>query len=173
DRPHRGALGPPAGAVPARIGLRRPRSRSLRDLRPRDPRPRAARGNRPPRSCRSTRGSLDAPRLRPDQPSRAGPRRGTPGRDVAHPTWRASAIGVYRLWRDAGFAVGAVLAGAIADRLGLPAAIWAVAALTAVSGFVVLARMYESHPRPVSARAEILPIKTDPEARVRGVTDDE
>ena len=93
--------------------------------------------------------------------------------DVAHPTWRASAIGVYRLWRDAGFAVGAVLAGAIADRLGLPAAIWAVAALTAVSGFVVLARMYESHPRPVSARAEIRPIKTDPEARVRGVTDDD
>ena len=38
--------------------------------------------------------------------------------DVAHPAWRASAVGVYRLWRDAGFAVGALLAGVIADRVG-------------------------------------------------------
>jgi predicted MFS family arabinose efflux permease len=66
--------------------------------------------------------------------------------DVAHPSWRASAVGVYRFWRDAGFAVGAVLAGLIADRLGIPAAIWVIAALTAGSGFVVLIRMYESHP---------------------------
>jgi MFS family permease len=51
--------------------------------------------------------------------------------DVAHPTWRASSIGVYRLWRDGGFAIGALFAGAIADWLGLAAAIWAVAALTA------------------------------------------
>lgn len=66
--------------------------------------------------------------------------------DVAHPAWRASAVGVYRLWRDAGFAVGALLAGAIADRFGMPAAIWAVAAMTAASGLVVLVRMYETHP---------------------------
>jgi MFS family permease len=66
--------------------------------------------------------------------------------DVAHPVWRASAVGVYRLWRDLGFAIGAVLAGVIADRLGIPAAIWVVAALTAASGIVVLLRMYESHP---------------------------
>jgi MFS family permease len=65
--------------------------------------------------------------------------------DVAHPSWRASAIGVYRLWRDAGFAVGALLAGAIADRLGMPAAIWIVAALTAASGLLVLIRMHETH----------------------------
>ena len=39
--------------------------------------------------------------------------------DVAHPTWRASAVGTYRLWRDSGFAVGALVAGIIADRLGL------------------------------------------------------
>jgi MFS family permease len=38
--------------------------------------------------------------------------------DVAHPSWRASAVGVYRLWRDAGFAVGALLAGLIADLAG-------------------------------------------------------
>ena len=67
--------------------------------------------------------------------------------DVAHPSWRASAVGVYRLWRDAGFAVGALLAGVVADLLGLGAAIWTVAAITAVSGAVVALRMYETHPR--------------------------
>jgi MFS family permease len=67
--------------------------------------------------------------------------------DVAHPAWRASAVGVYRLWRDAGFAVGALLAGLIADRFGMAAAIWAVAALTGASGLIVLVRMYETHPR--------------------------
>jgi len=66
--------------------------------------------------------------------------------DVAHPAWRASAVGVYRLWRDAGFAVGALLAGVVADALGLAAAIWVVAGLTAASGGVVAARMYETHP---------------------------
>jgi MFS family permease len=72
--------------------------------------------------------------------------------DVALPTWRAGAIGVYRFWRDAGFAVGAVAAGVLADRLGMQGAIWIVAALTAVSGVVVLVRMYETHPRsPVRA----------------------
>src|SRR2546426_9373147 len=64
--------------------------------------------------------------------------------DVAHPTWRLRS-GVYRLWRDAGFAVGALLAGVIADLLGLAAAIWVVAALTAASGWVVALRMYETH----------------------------
>jgi MFS family permease len=67
--------------------------------------------------------------------------------DVARTGWRASAVGVYRLWRDLGFAVGALSAGIIADRFGMPAAIWVVAALTAASGIVVLIRMYESHPR--------------------------
>jgi len=64
--------------------------------------------------------------------------------DVAHPSWRARSVGVYRLWRDGGFAVGALLAGLIADSFGLVAAIWAVAALTAVSGLVVAVRMYET-----------------------------
>jgi MFS family permease len=66
--------------------------------------------------------------------------------DVAHPTWRASAVGVYRLWRDAGFAVGALLAGLIADLAGLEAAVWAIAVLTAASGLIVAVRMYETHP---------------------------
>jgi MFS family permease len=64
--------------------------------------------------------------------------------DVAHPAWRARAVGVYRLWRDSGFAVGALLAGITADLLGLRGAIWIVAALTAASGLLVAARMYET-----------------------------
>ena len=67
--------------------------------------------------------------------------------DVAHPSWRARSVGIYRLWRDGGFAVGAILAGVVADLLGLSAAIYTVAALTAVSGIVVMVRMYETHPR--------------------------
>ena len=69
--------------------------------------------------------------------------------DVAHPAWRARSIGIYRLWRDGGFAVGALLAGAVADLLGVRAAVWTVAALTAASGMVVAARMYETHHRPL------------------------
>jgi MFS family permease len=65
--------------------------------------------------------------------------------DVAHPTWRARSIGIYRLWRDGGFAVGAILAGVLADAFGIATAIWAVAALTAASGIVVAVRMYETH----------------------------
>jgi MFS family permease len=65
--------------------------------------------------------------------------------DVAHPTWRARSVGVYRLWRDAGFAVGALVAGVVADALGIRAAIWFVAGLTALSGLVVALRMYETH----------------------------
>ncbi len=67
--------------------------------------------------------------------------------DVAHPRWRARSIGVYRLWRDSGFAIGAITAGLLADILSIEAAIWAVAALTAASGLVVIVRMYETHPR--------------------------
>jgi MFS family permease len=64
--------------------------------------------------------------------------------DVAHPAWRARSVGIYRLWRDGGFAVGAVLSGVVADLWGVRAAIWTVAALTAVSGLVVAFRMYET-----------------------------
>ena len=61
--------------------------------------------------------------------------------DVAHPSWRARSVGIYRLWRDGGFAVGALLAGVIADLWGIRPAIWVVAALTAASGVVVFVRM--------------------------------
>ncbi len=64
--------------------------------------------------------------------------------DVAHPSWRASSVGVYRLWRDLGYAIGALLAGVMADALGLPSAMWAVAALTFASGVVVAVPMQET-----------------------------
>ena len=64
--------------------------------------------------------------------------------DVAHPTWRASSVGVYRLWRDSGYAVGALLSGILADALGLNWAIGAIAGLTALSGLVVAIMMYET-----------------------------
>jgi MFS family permease len=63
--------------------------------------------------------------------------------DRADPRWRASAVGVYRFWRDMGYAVGAVLAGILADRLGIGAAITAVGFLTFASGVVVAIRMIE------------------------------
>jgi MFS family permease len=66
--------------------------------------------------------------------------------DVAHPTWRASAVGVYRLWRDGGYAVGALLAGLLADALGLSWAIGAVGGLTLLSGIIVALVMYETLP---------------------------
>jgi MFS family permease len=68
--------------------------------------------------------------------------------DVAHPSWRASAVGVYRLWRDLGYAVGALLAGFTADLLGLGAALWTVAALTFASGVLSAMRMTETTPVP-------------------------
>jgi MFS family permease len=61
--------------------------------------------------------------------------------DAAHPNWRATAVGVYRLWRDGGYAIGAGLSGALADRYGNAVTIWVVAALTFISGIVVLACM--------------------------------
>lgn len=66
--------------------------------------------------------------------------------DVTDPSWRGSALGVYRLWRDLGFAIGAVIAGVLADAFGMSFAIGAVAALTGVSGLVVVARMRETRP---------------------------
>ncbi len=77
---------------------------------------------------------------------------------VAHPSWRASAVGVYRLWRDAGYAVGALLAGVLADLFGPSSAVWAIAAVTAASGLVVAVRMYERHRPPISPTLASRPI---------------
>ena len=64
--------------------------------------------------------------------------------DVALPSWRASAVGVYRLWRDLGYAVGALLAGATADAIGLSGAMWIVAGITLMSGVMAALRMDET-----------------------------
>ena len=75
--------------------------------------------------------------------------------DVAHPEWRASAVGVYRLWRDGGYAVGALLSGVLADTLGIPIAILSIAILTLISGVVVAVVMYETLP----SRRMTIPIR--------------
>ncbi len=67
--------------------------------------------------------------------------------DVAHPEWRASAVGVYRLWRDLGYTAGALLSGAVADWLGVPSAIAVVGVITLASGCVVAVMMYETLPK--------------------------
>jgi MFS family permease len=64
--------------------------------------------------------------------------------DVAHPGWRGSAVGIYRLWRDSGYAVGALLAGAVADLFGMAWSIGIVAVLTFASGLLVAMRMPET-----------------------------
>mgnify|MGYP000686904562 CR=1 FL=1 len=67
--------------------------------------------------------------------------------DVAHPSWRASAVGVYRLWRDLGYAAGAIIAGVVADLFGLGNAALVIAGLTFLSGTVVAGRMTETRKR--------------------------
>lgn len=64
--------------------------------------------------------------------------------DVAHPSWRASAVGIYRLWRDLGYAVGALLSGVTADLFGMHAAVWLIAAMTFASGGIVAVRLRET-----------------------------
>lgn len=64
--------------------------------------------------------------------------------DVAHPSWRGTAVGIYRLWRDSGYVAGALAAGVLADLFGMSAAIAAIAALTLGSGLMVAWRMPET-----------------------------
>jgi MFS family permease len=68
--------------------------------------------------------------------------------DAAHPRWLASALGIYRLWRDAGLVAGAVVGGLLADAFDLTASIAVVASLTAASGVAVAVRMHETWTRP-------------------------
>ncbi len=64
--------------------------------------------------------------------------------DVAAPAWRASSVGAYRLWRDLGYALGALLAGVTADVVGLAGAMWVIAAITGASGLIVSLRLRET-----------------------------
>jgi MFS family permease len=63
--------------------------------------------------------------------------------DLAHPSWRGVAVGVYRLWRDLGYVAGALLAGFLADMFGIPFAINVVGVITMASGIVVAIRLRE------------------------------
>jgi MFS family permease len=66
--------------------------------------------------------------------------------DAAHPLWRSTGLGVYRLWRDLGYAVGAVVVGLAVDLLFVEAAFYATALAMFASGGYVLLRMEETHP---------------------------
>ncbi|MHB8619355.1 MAG: MFS transporter [Chloroflexota bacterium] len=66
--------------------------------------------------------------------------------DVAHPAWRGGALGIYRLWRDGGYAIGPLIFGGIALAGGITAALWAGAALMGLAGLVVLAVFHETEP---------------------------
>ncbi len=66
--------------------------------------------------------------------------------DVAHPRWRGASLGVYRLWRDSGYAIGGLAIGLVADAFGLLAGFWFCAALMTLSGLVVALFMYETQP---------------------------
>ncbi len=77
--------------------------------------------------------------------------------DVAHPAWRASALGVYRLWRDSGYAFGALIGGVFADVFGIQIAVAAIALLTALSGGVTLLLLPETVTRKVPHRRKRTP----------------
>jgi MFS family permease len=68
--------------------------------------------------------------------------------DVARPSWRGSAVGLYRFWRDSGYAVGALLAGVLADAFGMAIAIATVGMVTIGSGILAAVRMPETHAVP-------------------------
>lgn len=70
--------------------------------------------------------------------------------DIAHPSWRGGAVGVYRFWRDLGYVVGALLAGLLVDGLGMSAAINTIGLLTVASGIVVAIRLTEPQKRSSS-----------------------
>jgi MFS family permease len=73
--------------------------------------------------------------------------------DATHPAWRATALGIYRFWRDSGYAIGALIGGITATLASLDTAIGVAAALTAVSGILAWAFMKETHRRPQAERA--------------------
>jgi MFS family permease len=77
--------------------------------------------------------------------------------DVAHPAWRATSVGVYRFWRDLGYAVGALMAGVVAALFGLVWAVHVAGILTALSGLLAWAQMNETLPgvRPAADSAPL------------------
>ena len=66
--------------------------------------------------------------------------------DIAHPHWRATSLGVYRFWRDSGYAFGALAIGVVADTFGLLAGFWFAAGIMTLSSLLVTVLMYETLP---------------------------
>lgn len=66
--------------------------------------------------------------------------------DTAHPSWRGGALGVYRLWRDGGYAVGPLVFALIDAIGGLTTTFWAAATLLGVSALILLLLLDEAHP---------------------------
>ncbi len=143
----------PRRPLPGDLGPRATRHRPpLRPVRPQTASSSPACSPRPPPWPGSPPPTRSAPGPPPRSSSGPAPPWSTPTLlaavgDVAHPAWRARAVGVYRLWRDGGFAAGALLAGILADASGIRTATAAIAALTAASGLLAWARMYETHRR--------------------------
>ncbi len=75
--------------------------------------------------------------------------------DAVHPGERATALGVYRFWRDAGAIGGALAAGVLADAFGFNAAIQSVAILTAASGVVAAVALRAPAPEPLPAEVPL------------------
>ena len=73
--------------------------------------------------------------------------------DAAHPAWRATSVGVYRFWRDLGYAVGALMAGLVAGVFGLVWAVHAAGILTLLSGLLAWGAMHETLPDVPTMRA--------------------
>ncbi len=67
--------------------------------------------------------------------------------DNSHPSWRGGALGVYRFWRDSGYAVGPILLGGVAAAWGMSAAMWTGTAMVFASGVVLLFLLHETSPR--------------------------
>jgi MFS family permease len=87
--------------------------------------------------------------------------------DAARPPDRATSVGIYRLWRDAGYAAGAIVAGVVTDAAGFPTAIVTVAALTGLSGLLVALRMRETLGRPLPEPQPAAETLHTPTPRVR------
>jgi MFS family permease len=77
--------------------------------------------------------------------------------DLAHPSWRASALGVYRLWRDSGYAFGALVGGVLADLFTIQAAVLVIAVITAIAGAVTFFLLPETLVRHPHSEATSIP----------------
>jgi MFS family permease len=87
--------------------------------------------------------------------------------DACHPSWRATGMGVYRMWRDAGYGVGAIVIGATMEFASIESAFHVTGLLMFISGGVVFLWMEETHPEfgthtpPAPASKEQSPVSAD------------